>query len=240
MNVAELGSRIRSRREILHLTQAQLANSLHISAQAVSKWERGENAPDISILKPLSTILSRSIEWILTGNDAVENTFDATIFCTSVRTFASRSSETTPENIALWMNGLFHAMTEAVLAYDGVPVKYTGDGFLAYFSGTNHSNRAMQSALLSGEAVQEKDLLITLHSGPVYLGTIGHHEYASLDILGESVNSTFMLNRWATENTKERLVVTNAVAVDTSTLENMVHHKDASSIGLDTVIEVSI
>ncbi|MEZ6186165.1 MAG: helix-turn-helix transcriptional regulator [Planctomycetota bacterium] len=31
-------------------SSAIVANALQISAQAVSKWERGENAPDISVL----------------------------------------------------------------------------------------------------------------------------------------------------------------------------------------------
>lgn len=207
MNLAELGKRIRTRREKKQLTQAQLANSLHISAQAVSKWERGENAPDISILKPLSTLLDRSIEWILTGNDEEENTFEATVFCTSLRTFAIRSSQSTPEKIALWMNGLFTSMTEAVLANDGVPVKYTGDGFLAYFSGNDHANRAMASALLTAETLEEQALLMTMTTGPIYLGTIGHHEYAQPDILGDTVNSAFILNRWATEESTARLVI---------------------------------
>ncbi len=211
MNLAKLGQRIRSQREKRHLTQAQLANSLHISAQAVSKWERGENAPDISILQPLSTLLDRSIEWVLCGNEEDRNTFEATVFCSSLRGFAGKASATSPENIALWINGLFHTMTETVLASDGVPIKYTGDGFLAYFSGNDHAIRAVQAAKTCAELVTERDLLITLHSGKIYLGAIGHHEYARPDILGETVNTVFMMNRWATDHSDKRMIYSSAV-----------------------------
>ncbi len=214
MNLAKLGQRIRGQREKRRLTQAQLSNSLHISAQAVSKWERGENAPDITMLKPLSTLLDRSIEWLLTGTEEQKNTFDATILCTSHRGFAKRAALTSPENIALWINGIFHTMTEAVLSNDGVPVKYTGDGFLAYFSGKDHAERAINASKICAESVSEKELLITLHTGSVYLGAIGHHEYAHPDIMGESVNTVFMMNRWATTETAHRLIVSENVLED--------------------------
>jgi len=132
MNLSKLGLRIKSLREKKRLTQSQLANSLHISAQAVSKWERGENAPDITMLVPLSSILEVSIEWLLSGSENENNTFEATVLCTSHRDFANRALVNPPNKIALWINGLFHTMTEAVLGYNGVPVKYTGDGFLVY------------------------------------------------------------------------------------------------------------
>jgi len=211
MNLATLGMRIRSQREKRRLTQAQLANSLHISAQAVSKWERGENAPDITMLQPLSNLLDRSIEWILSGSEDQDNTFEATILYTSHRGFAERAASTSAESVALWINGLFHTMTEAVLAGNGVPVKYTGDGFLAYFSGKNHAQRAVNSAKICAESVNEKELLITLHTGEIYLGAMGHHEYAQPDIMGASVNMVFMMNRWATDMSSDRIILSEAV-----------------------------
>lgn len=218
MNLAKLGQRVRSQREKRRLTQAQLANSLHISAQAVSKWERGENAPDITMLQPLSTLLDRSIEWLLTGTEEQKNTFEATILCTSHRGFAKKAASSSAESVALWINGIFHTMTEAVLADEGVPVKYTGDGFLAYFSGKAHAERAVRAARICSETVNERELLITLHTGPIYLGAIGHHEYARPDIMGQSVNTVFLMNRWATEKSVKRVIFSKEV-VDSLTEE---------------------
>ena len=212
MNLSKLGNRIRSQREKRRLTQAQLANTLHISAQAVSKWERGENAPDITMLQPLSSILERSIEWILSGSDENNNTFEATLLCTSHRGFAKKSAKIEPESIALWINGIFHTMTEVVLSKNGVPIKYTGDGFLAYFSGNNQVQRAIDAAKTCIETVGDKDLLITLNNGNIYLGAIGHHEYAQADILGKTVNAVFLMNRWATDNCSHQLVLSKNIS----------------------------
>ena len=45
-------------RKDIKLTQEQLAEKLNISKNAVSKWERGICLMDMSLLKPLSEILS--------------------------------------------------------------------------------------------------------------------------------------------------------------------------------------
>ena len=37
-----------------HMTQLQLAEMLHYSDKAVSKWERGESLPDLSVMKQLA------------------------------------------------------------------------------------------------------------------------------------------------------------------------------------------
>ena len=44
MNLDELGNRIREQRIKQRLKQQDIANALMLSAQAVSKWERGENS----------------------------------------------------------------------------------------------------------------------------------------------------------------------------------------------------
>lgn len=49
------------------MTQKQVADEMNISDKTVSKWERGQGCPDISLLKELSIILDTSIEDILSG-----------------------------------------------------------------------------------------------------------------------------------------------------------------------------
>ena len=44
-----IGSKIRELRKKKGVTQEQLANSLHISFQAVSKWENNIAMPDITL-----------------------------------------------------------------------------------------------------------------------------------------------------------------------------------------------
>ena len=50
------------------LTQKQLAELLSVSDKAVSKWERGQGLPDISLLSKLSEIFGVNIEVLLNGD----------------------------------------------------------------------------------------------------------------------------------------------------------------------------
>lgn len=62
-----MASIISERRKALNLTQQALADKLHITNKAISKWETGEGLPDISILKELSIALEISVDELL-GN----------------------------------------------------------------------------------------------------------------------------------------------------------------------------
>lgn len=61
---------IRQQRQALHLTQRELAERIHVSAKAVSKWERAAGMPDASIVPALSAALGVSAECLLTGSIA--------------------------------------------------------------------------------------------------------------------------------------------------------------------------
>lgn len=193
MNLSELGARIRGRREKRGLKQADLAAAVRVTPQAVSKWERGENAPDISILVPLAHLLDVSVEWLLGGAPAERETFEAVVFATALDGFAARAAGTAPGGLAAWVNGLHLTVTEALRAFDGVPVKYVGDGFLGFFSGAEQAERATQAALRAVDLVDRAGLRVALAKGPVFLGTLGHPDYSAPDILGEAVNTAFMM-----------------------------------------------
>ena len=62
-----IGKRIAERRKRLGMTQKQLADQLHITDRAVSRWERGVGAPDVSLLVPLADALSMSTDELLRG-----------------------------------------------------------------------------------------------------------------------------------------------------------------------------
>ena len=64
MNISEFIKKIRRDN---NLTQKELANKLHVTYQAVSKWERKESIPDISILKEISKLYNVSIDEIVNG-----------------------------------------------------------------------------------------------------------------------------------------------------------------------------
>jgi transcriptional regulator with XRE-family HTH domain len=62
-----LGKRIAMLRRQRGLKQDDLANSLGVSAQAVSKWENDQTCPDISLLPKLAELLEVSVDELLSG-----------------------------------------------------------------------------------------------------------------------------------------------------------------------------
>jgi transcriptional regulator with XRE-family HTH domain len=67
MQVVKTGTLISEARKAKSLTQKDVAQALHISVQAVSKWERGLNFPDIALLEPLGELLDLTVSELLSG-----------------------------------------------------------------------------------------------------------------------------------------------------------------------------
>lgn len=68
MQEKTIGEKIREYRQKLGLTQDALAAELHISSQAISKWENGQTMPDINLLVPISKVLRIGLNDLL-GTD---------------------------------------------------------------------------------------------------------------------------------------------------------------------------
>lgn len=62
-----LGKRIAMLRRQRGLKQEDLANTLGVSSQAVSKWENDQTCPDISLLPKLAELLGVSVDELLSG-----------------------------------------------------------------------------------------------------------------------------------------------------------------------------
>ena len=67
MNQIKMGKFICECRKDKKMTQEELGNKLGIGGKSVSKWERGVNVPDISILEELSSELGVTINELLNG-----------------------------------------------------------------------------------------------------------------------------------------------------------------------------
>ena len=65
----ELGNQIKTLRTQRGITQETLADALNISAQAVSKWERGTAMPDIQLLPDLSAYFGVTIDELFALSD---------------------------------------------------------------------------------------------------------------------------------------------------------------------------
>ena len=53
------------------MTQSDLAVKLNYSDKAVSKWERGESVPDITVLKKISDLFGVTVDYLLTEDHKV-------------------------------------------------------------------------------------------------------------------------------------------------------------------------
>ena len=60
-----IGKMIAERRKACGLTQQALAEKLHVSFQAVSKWENGNTCPDVELLPRLAAVLQISVDALL-------------------------------------------------------------------------------------------------------------------------------------------------------------------------------
>lgn len=63
LNTKMIGNRIAGVRKKMNMSQAQLAQRLFISPQAVGKWERGESMPDITTFNRLAEILNVDLNY---------------------------------------------------------------------------------------------------------------------------------------------------------------------------------
>ncbi len=65
-----LGERIRSCRTRANMTQEQLAESMQISRQAVTKWESGQSAPSTENLFKLAELFGTTVDFLLTASES--------------------------------------------------------------------------------------------------------------------------------------------------------------------------
>ncbi len=69
-DVAAIGANLVKLRKAKGLTQSGFAEKLLVTRQAVSKWERGECMPDVSLLQEIAEVLDTTIENILGAKES--------------------------------------------------------------------------------------------------------------------------------------------------------------------------
>lgn len=77
MDQGKIGNFIRERRKEQGMTQEELAEKLNISKNAVSKWERGMNLPDVSIMQELCGLLNITLNELFAGEKIADEKYKA-------------------------------------------------------------------------------------------------------------------------------------------------------------------
>ncbi|MCL2135506.1 MAG: pentapeptide repeat-containing protein [Candidatus Bathyarchaeota archaeon] len=70
----EIGIKIAIARKLKNLSQAELAEQLSISTQAVGKWERGESMPDIIMFNRLAILLGVDMNYFVKIDPDIQDT----------------------------------------------------------------------------------------------------------------------------------------------------------------------
>ena len=72
MDAKMFGAFLAQVRRAQGLTQAELAEQLHVTGKAVSRWERGIGLPDINTLEPLADALGLSLADLMHCHDPAQ------------------------------------------------------------------------------------------------------------------------------------------------------------------------
>ncbi len=187
-----IGEKIKYCRKKYGLKQSDLANALHVTPQAVSKWECAENLPDLVLLKKMALLFNVSMDYLVGMYDEMRDVFEATVLCSSLNQFARKAQTLSAQALAEWTHTLLYHMTSTILNQGGIPVKYTGDGILCFFSGTSHTQRAARASQNILSAHSDQPLILFMHQGDIFFGKVGHPDYATRDIYGNAVNIAFL------------------------------------------------
>lgn len=75
-NIYQMGFIIKEYRKKLGFTQKELAQKIGVSDKAVSKWERCESLPDVTLVPQIAQVLEISIEYLMTGSERVKETYN--------------------------------------------------------------------------------------------------------------------------------------------------------------------
>ena len=101
MKQEKIGKFIAEKRKENKLTQEQLAEQLNISKNAVSKWERGINLPDVSIMQDLCKILNITLNELFIGEKILDEKYKE-VADSNLLNALENSSFTLKEKIAFY------------------------------------------------------------------------------------------------------------------------------------------
>ena len=111
MNLA-IGEKIRKLRRDKNLTQEEVASHLGISFQSVSKWERGDGYPDITLLPALANYFGVTTDELLGMNEiSMQNLYEEV----NRKWQENRSAGLHAENVALMKEALRTFPNDALL-----------------------------------------------------------------------------------------------------------------------------
>ncbi len=146
------------------------------------------------------------------GSAAVRET---SIMFADIVGFTSRCESLPPEDVAAFLNQFFSLAADAVFELGGTLDKFIGDAVMAFFGAPlaepDHAERAVRSALTllrslgrwnrerTMEGLDEVQVRVAIHSGPVVVGDIGSDTRVDYTVLGNAVNVAARLEEYVAQ-----------------------------------------
>ncbi|HKL47880.1 MAG TPA: helix-turn-helix transcriptional regulator [Candidatus Izemoplasmatales bacterium] len=76
LNLEVIGKKIALLRKKNNMNQNDLADKLHVTHQAVSKWENGKSIPSIDVLYDLTQVFHVTIDYLLDDSEIKDDDYD--------------------------------------------------------------------------------------------------------------------------------------------------------------------
>ena len=67
--MTDFATLFREKRIERNISQSDMAERLHVTKQAISKWENGKSMPDIGLMPQIAELLGVSVDELLTGKE---------------------------------------------------------------------------------------------------------------------------------------------------------------------------
>lgn len=123
-----IAENISSLRRDRGMTQASLAEKLNYSDKAVSKWERGESVPDITVLIEISSLFGVTIDYLLSeSHDSADSAPEVCVepeeseVSHSKRKFINHMSITCMSVVLVWLLASFSFVMNDLISSAGGP-----------------------------------------------------------------------------------------------------------------------
>ena len=102
MDNQKIGNFIAEARKQKNLTQQELADLLHVTDKAVSKWERGIGLPDLKMIQPLARALEVGVLELMSGEPVIrEDSPDAQAYAEALRAYDATKTARETERLRL-------------------------------------------------------------------------------------------------------------------------------------------
>lgn len=218
MELKKTGAFIAQCRREAGLTQKELAERLHVSDRAVSKWERGLNLPGADLFEPLCQILGVTVRELLRGERCEDDEIlPEEIAQAMYRLEAMEKEEKRRNRRNRWLLAALGALAMAVLLYFPLSAYFQEDeraetvnqiGYIpsVYFDLTPWG--AVRDLVLPGDLggmqgpfyddgyVYRRELAVTRQPGPGWVLELENGLFAAAYVVGEKEDMTIQVLRW--------------------------------------------